>query len=690
MPRKTSLDRIRNIGFAAHIDAGKTTTTERILFYTGRVHKMGEVHEGSATMDWMVQEQERGITITSAATSCYWKDHRVNIIDTPGHVDFTIEVERSLRVLDGVVAILCAKGGVEPQTETVWRQADRYKVPRMAYVNKMDAVGADFYWVKESIEKRLHARPVPIQLPIGSEDGFKGIVDLVNERAVFYLDDLGTRSEEMEIPAEMQELTREYREQLISAAADYDEELLAKYVEGREISPEDIRRGLREGTLKAQLVPLLCGSSYRNRGVQLLLSAVIDYLPSPADVPAIRGVTPEGEEQERRPDDEEPFSALCFKIMTDTYVGRLSFIRVYSGVLETGMRVLNTTTGKRDRIGRLLRMHANRREEVEAVYTGDIAAVVGLKDVSTGDSICTPEAPIILESIDIPLPVISVAIEPKTQADQDKMSEALGRLAEEDPTFTMHTDEDTGQSIISGMGELHLEVIVDRLLREFNVGANVGRPQVAYKETITRPSKGEARYVRQTGGRGQYGHVKLEVEPLDTGQGFEFENRVRGGAIPLEFMDAIKAGIKEALEGGVLAGYPIVDVGVRVYDGSYHEVDSSEVAFRIAGSMAFKDATKRAKPIFLEPVMKVEVITPEEYLGEVIADLNSRRGQVDGVQARGNTQIIKAKVPLAEMFGYATALRSRTQGRGNYTMQVGGYEEVPAPVAKELSGKSLG
>ena len=690
MPRKTSLDRIRNIGFAAHIDAGKTTTTERILFYTGRVHKMGEVHEGSATMDWMVQEQERGITITSAATSCYWKDHRVNIIDTPGHVDFTIEVERSLRVLDGVVAILCAKGGVEPQTETVWRQADRYKVPRMAYVNKMDAVGADFYWVKESIEKRLHARPVPIQLPIGSEDGFKGIVDLVNERAVFYLDDLGTRSEEMEIPAEMQELTREYREHLISAAADYDEELLAKYVEGREISPEDIRRGLREGTLKAQLVPLLCGSSYRNRGVQLLLSAVIDYLPSPADVPAIRGVTPEGEEQERRPDDEEPFSALCFKIMTDTYVGRLSFIRVYSGVLETGMRVLNTTTGKRDRIGRLLRMHANRREEVEAVYTGDIAAVVGLKDVSTGDSICTPEAPIILESIDIPLPVISVAIEPKTQADQDKMSEALGRLAEEDPTFTMHTDEDTGQSIISGMGELHLEVIVDRLLREFNVGANVGRPQVAYKETITRPSKGEARYVRQTGGRGQYGHVKLEVEPLDTGQGFEFENRVRGGAIPLEFMDAIKAGIKEALEGGVLAGYPIVDVGVRVYDGSYHEVDSSEVAFRIAGSMAFKDATKRAKPIFLEPVMKVEVITPEEYLGEVIADLNSRRGQVDGVQARGNTQIIKAKVPLAEMFGYATALRSRTQGRGNYTMQVGGYEEVPAPVAKELSGKSLG
>ncbi len=690
MPRKTSLDRIRNIGFAAHIDAGKTTTTERILFYTGRVHKMGEVHEGSATMDWMVQEQERGITITSAATSCYWKDHRVNIIDTPGHVDFTIEVERSLRVLDGVVAILCAKGGVEPQTETVWRQADRYKVPRMAYVNKMDAVGADFYWVKESIEKRLHARPVPIQLPIGSEDGFKGIVDLVNERAVFYLDDLGTRSEEMEIPAEMQELTREYREHLISAAADYDEELLAKYVEGREISPEDIRRGLREGTLKAQLVPLLCGSSYRNRGVQLLLSAVIDYLPSPADVPAIRGVTPEGEEQERRPDDEEPFSALCFKIMTDTYVGRLSFIRVYSGVLETGMRVLNTTTGKRDRIGRLLRMHANRREEVEAVYTGDIAAVVGLKDVSTGDSICTPEAPIILESIDIPLPVISVAIEPKTQADQDKMSEALGRLAEEDPTFTMHTDEDTGQSIISGMGELHLEVIVDRLLREFNVGANVGRPQVAYKETITRSSKGEARYVRQTGGRGQYGHVKLEVEPLDTGQGFEFENRVRGGAIPLEFMDAIKAGIKEALEGGVLAGYPIVDVGVRVYDGSYHEVDSSEVAFRIAGSMAFKDATKRAKPIFLEPVMKVEVITPEEYLGEVIADLNSRRGQVDGVQARGNTQIIKAKVPLAEMFGYATALRSRTQGRGNYTMQVGGYEEVPAPVAKELSGKSLG
>ena len=690
MPRKTSLDRIRNIGFAAHIDAGKTTTTERILFYTGRVHRMGEVHEGSATMDWMVQEQERGITITSAATSCYWKDHRVNIIDTPGHVDFTIEVERSLRVLDGVVAILCAKGGVEPQTETVWRQADRYKVPRMAYVNKMDAVGADFYWVKESIEKRLSARPVPIQLPIGSEDGFKGIVDLVSERAVFYLDDLGTRSEEMEIPAEMQELTREYREQLISAAADYDEELLTKYVEGREISPEDIRRGLREGTLKAQLVPLLCGSSYRNRGVQLLLSAVIDYLPSPADVPAIRGVTPEGEEQERRPDDEEPFSALCFKIMTDTYVGRLSFIRVYSGVLETGMRVLNTTTGKRDRIGRLLRMHANRREEVEAVYTGDIAAVVGLKDVSTGDSICTPEAPIILESIDIPLPVISVAIEPKTQADQDKMSEALGRLAEEDPTFTMHTDEDTGQSIISGMGELHLEVIVDRLLREFNVGANVGRPQVAYKETITRSSKGEARYVRQTGGRGQYGHVKLEVEPLDTGQGFEFENRVRGGAIPLEFMDAIKAGIKEALEGGVLAGYPIVDVGVRVYDGSYHEVDSSEVAFRIAGSMAFKDATKRAKPIFLEPVMKVEVITPEEYLGEVIADLNSRRGQVDGVQARGNTQIIKAKVPLAEMFGYATALRSRTQGRGNYTMQVGGYEEVPAPVAKELSGKSLG
>ncbi len=691
MPRKVSLDRIRNIGFAAHIDAGKTTTTERILFYTGRLHRMGEVHEGSATMDWMVQEQERGITITSAATSCQWKDHRVNIIDTPGHVDFTIEVERSLRVLDGMVAIFCAKGGVEPQTETVWRQAERYCVPRLAYINKMDAVGADFLWVVDMIRDRLAARPVVMQIPIGAEDSFKGMVDLITERAITYVDDLGTRSEESEVPEDLLDVVAEYREELIAAAAEFDEDLLTKYIEGREIEPAQIKRALRQGTLECKIVPVLCGSSYKNKGVQPLLDAVLAYLPSPADVPAITGLAVGTETHEdRRPDDEEPFSALCFKVMTDPYVGKLIFIRVYSGVLRSGTYVVNANKNQKERIGRLLRLHANHREDVDAIYTGDIAAVVGLKATTTGDTLCSIEEPIVLEAIDFPAPVISVAIEPKTQADQDKMGQALGRLAEEDPTFKMHTDQETGQSIISGMGELHLEIIVDRLLREFRVGANVGRPQVAYKETITRPSRGEGRYVRQTGGRGQFGHVKLEIEPLPEGEGFAFKNAVTGGAIPSEFMGPIEAGVREALEGGVLAGYPMVDVGVRVFDGSFHDVDSSEIAFKIAGSMALKDAVRGSAAVLLEPIMRVEVIIPEDYMGEVIADLNARRGGVDGIEPRGNTQVIRARVPLAEMFGYATELRSRTQGRGIYTMQVSGYKAAPETVSRQITDRHLG
>ncbi len=689
MPRKVTLDRIRNMGFAAHIDAGKTTTTERVLFYTGKLHRMGEVHDGAATMDWMVQEQERGITITSAATSCQWRDHRVNIIDTPGHVDFTVEVERSLRVLDGVVAIFCAKGGVEPQSETVWRQADRYGVPRLAYVNKMDAVGADYFWVVDMIRERLGARPVPIQVPIGSEGDFSGMVDLVTERAITYIDDLGTRSEESEVPESIRNVVTEKREEMIAAAAEFDEVLLNKYLEGGQIEPEDIRRGLRRGTLDCSIVPVLCGSSYRNKGVQPLLDAVIHYLPSPADIPPIRVIAEDGE-QVREADDGAPFSALCFKVMTDAYVGKLLFIRVYSGVLRSGSHVLNSSRGRRERIGRLLRMHANHREDVEQVYTGDIAAVVGLKHTSTGDTLCDQAEPIILESMDFPAPVISVAIEPKTQVDQDRMGQALARLAEEDPTFQMHTDDDTGQSIISGMGELHLEVIVDRLLREFKVGANVGRPQVAYKETVVRAAQGEARYVRQTGGRGQYGHVKLEVLPLGQGEGFEFTNAVTGGAIPLEFMRAIESGVGEAMAAGVHAGYPMVDVGVRVFDGSYHDVDSSEIAFKIAGSMAFRDAVAKAQPVILEPVMRVEVITPEGYMGEVIGDLNARRGRVEGAEPRGSTQVIRASVPLAEMFGYATELRSRTQGRGVYTMQVSGYEAVPEAVGRQIADRYVG
>jgi elongation factor G len=675
----------------AHIDAGKTTTTERILFYTGRVHKIGEVHDGAATMDWMVQEQERGITITSAATTAQWDGHRINIIDTPGHVDFTVEVERSLRVLDGSVAVFCAKGGVEPQSETVWRQADKYNVPRMAYVNKMDITGADFYRVVDMMKTRLGANAVPIQLPIGFEDTFKGFVDLVEMKAVVYTDDLGKVSEATDIPEDMAEHVETFRQNLLDAVAESDDELMMKYLEGEEISVEEIKTAIRKATIACKMTAVLCGSSYKNKGVQPLLDAVVAYMPAPTDIPAIKGVNPEtGEEGERAADDNLPFSALAFKIMADPYVGKLAFFRVYSGQLASGSYVYNSTKGKRERIGRILQMHANHREEIEVVYTGDIAAAVGLKDTTTGDTLCDDKNIIVLESMVFPDPVISIAVEPKTKADQEKMGVALNRLAEEDPTFKMYTDQETGQTIISGMGELHLEIIVDRMLREFKVECNVGKPQVAYRETIRKTVKSEGKFVRQSGGRGQYGHCWLEIQPLEPGEGFIFENKVVGGAIPREYISPIEAGVKEAMATGVSAGYPMVDIKVTVYDGSYHDVDSSEMAFKIAGSMGFKAGCSKAGPVILEPYMKVEVVVPEDYMGDVIGDLNSRRGRIEGMEGRSGAQSIKAFVPLSEMFGYSTDLRSKTQGRGNYSMEFDHYEEVPKNIAEVIAAKNKG
>jgi len=691
MARQFPLDKIRNIGIMAHIDAGKTTTTERILFYTGRVHKIGEVHDGAATMDWMVQEQERGITITSAATTCIWHDHQINIIDTPGHVDFTVEVERSLRVLDGAVAVFCSVGGVEPQSETVWRQADKYGVPRIAYINKMDRVGADFFRGIKMIEDRLGAHPIPIQLPIGSEDNFKGIVDLIKMKAYFYLDDLGMKCEERDIPDDMLELAEKYREKIFEAVAETDEKLLEKYIEGQDIAEEEINNGIRKATLNVQITPVVCGSSFKNKGIQYLLNAVLNFLPSPLDVPAIKGVSPAtGDEEERHPNDSEPFSALAFKIMTDPYVGKLAFFRVYSGTLQSGSYVYNSITGKRERVGRILRMHANHREEVTEVYAGDIAAAVGFKEITTGDTLCDENQQIVLESMQFPEPVIDVAIEPKTRADQDKMGIALSRLAEEDPTFRMHMDSETGQTIISGMGELHLEIIADRLLREFKVNANVGRPQVAYKETIRATVKAEGKFIRQSGGHGQYGHCKIELEPLEPGAGYEFVSKIVGGAIPKEYISHVDAGIREAMESGLLAGYPMLDLRATLYDGSFHEVDSSEMAFKIAGSMALKNGAAKANPALLEPVMKVEVVVPEEYMGDVIGDINARRGRIEGMEARANSQVIRGFVPLAEMFGYATDLRSKTQGRGIYVMQFSHYEEAPKNITEKIVAKRQG
>jgi elongation factor G len=683
------LDKIRNIGIVAHIDAGKTTTTERILFYTGRVHRIGEVDEGSATMDWMVQERERGITITSAATTCTWRDHRINIIDTPGHVDFTVEVERSLRVLDGAVVILSAVEGVQPQSETVWRQADRYRVPRVLYVNKMDRTGADFLRTVAMVRDRLGANAVPVQLTVGAEDNFQGVIDLVRMKSIVYLDDLGTRADEDDIPAEMRELAEQWRERLIEAVAEMDDELTHKYLEGHTLSEDDIRRGLRLGTLSYKLVPVLAGSSFRNKGVQPLLDAVVDYLPSPLEVKAVVGRHPKtGEPEERRPDPAEPFSALAFKIVTDPYVGKLTYFRVYSGTLKAGSYIYNPTKDKKERISRILQMHANHREDVPEVTAGNVVAGVGLRETTTGNTLCDADRPIVLESMQFPEPVIAVAVEPKSKADEDKLSTALAKLAEEDPTFKVRFDQETGQTLIAGMGELHLEIIVDRMLREFNVQANVGRPQVAYKETIRQPARAEGRYVRQTGGRGQYGHVEIILEPLPRGTGVEFEDEIRGGDIPREFIPPVEAGIREAAESGVLAGYPVIDFRARLIDGSYHEVDSSEMAFKIAGSMAFKEATARAKPALLEPVMKVEVVTPEPYMGDVIGDLNARRGRIEGIEQQGNARVIRALVPLAEMFGYATALRSATQGRATYTMEPSHYEEVPANIADEVRAKA--
>ncbi|AHF05893.1 elongation factor G [Desulfitobacterium metallireducens] len=691
MARQFSLEKTRNIGIMAHIDAGKTTTTERILFYTGRVHKIGEVHDGAATMDWMVQEQERGITITSAATTAHWKDHRVNIIDTPGHVDFTVEVERSLRVLDGTVAVFDSVSGVEPQSETVWRQADKYGVPRIAYINKMDRMGADYFRAVSMIADRLGAHPVPIQIPIGSEEDFKGLVDLVTMEALVYTDDLGTTSEHTGIPGDLVEIANEYREKLVEAVADTSEELMMKYLEGEELTEQEIRAGLRKGTIANKFVPVLCGSSFKNKGVQPLLDAVVDYMPSPLDVPAIKGVHPEtGEEDHREADDSAPFSALAFKIMADPFVGKLAFFRVYSGVLSSGSYVYNSNKGKRERIGRILLMHANHREEISEVYSGDIAAAVGLKDTSTGDSLCDEKFPIVLESMVFPEPVIDVAVEPKTKADQEKMGIALARLAEEDPTFKMHTDQETGQTIISGMGELHLEIIVDRMQREFKVECNVGRPQVAYRETIRRSVKSEGKFVRQSGGRGQYGHCWVELEPLEPGSGFEFVNKVVGGVIPKEYINPIGQGIEEAMQNGILAGYPVVDMRATVYDGSYHDVDSSEMAFKIAGSMAFKAGALKANPVILEPVMKVEVTVPESYMGDVIGDINSRRGRIEGMEARSGAEVIHGFVPLSEMFGYSTDLRSRTQGRGTYSMQMDHFDEVPKNIAEGIVAKRTG
>ena len=685
MPRKTSLEKTRNIGIMAHIDAGKTTTTERILYYTGVNHKLGETHEGTATMDWMVQEQERGITITSAATTCFWRDHRINIIDTPGHVDFTVEVERSLRVLDGSVTVLCAKGGVEPQSETVWRQADHYKVPRMIYVNKMDIMGADFFRVLDMVHDRLKANAVPIQLPIGAEDTFRGIIDLVEMNADIYYDDMGKDMRVEEIPADMLEMAQEYREKLLDFVADIDDDIMMMVLEGEDVPADQIRAAIRRGTIHNQMVPVVCGTSYRNKGVQKLLDAIVDYMPAPTDVPAIRGINPKTEEEEERPsDDKAPFSALAFKIMTDPYVGRLSFFRVYSGTVKTGSSVLNSTKGKKERLGRILQMHANHREDIEQVYSGDIVAAVGLKNTTTGDTLCAEHAPIILESMEFPEPVIRVAIEPKTKAGQEKMSVALIKLAEEDPTFKTYTDEETGQTIIAGMGELHLQIIVDRLLREFKVEANVGAPQVAYKETIRKKVTQDTKYARQSGGKGQYGHVKITIEPNESGKGYEFTNSIVGGSIPKEYIPAVDAGIQGAMQAGVLAGYPVVDVKVDLFDGSYHEVDSSEMAFKIAGSMAFKEAMRKADPVLQEPIMKVSVIVPDDYMGDVIGDLNSRRGQVQGMEPRNGATQIDAFVPLSAMFGYATDLRSRTQGRGQYTMEPSHYEEIPKSLAEKI------
>ena len=683
--RDIALERVRNIGFAAHIDAGKTTTTERVLFYSGRLHRLGEVHEGTATMDWMDQEQERGITITSAATTCHWLDHQINIIDTPGHVDFTVEVERSVRILDGVVAIFCAKNGVEPQSETVWRQADRYEAPRLAYINKMDTVGADYYNVLEMMEKRLGANTAPMQLPIGKESSFEGIIDLVNFKAYYFTDDLGTKREEGEVPESMYELAIKYRDLLIDKVSEYDDQLLDKYLEEEEITSGDIKKALRNATINNAVVPVLCGSSYKNKGVQLLIDAIVHYLPSPMDVPPVRGKDPEtGEEAFRKSSDEEPFSALVFKIMTDPYAGKLSFLRVYSGVLETGTTVYNSAQGKRERVSRILRMHANRREERKRAYAGDIVAVVGLKQVSTGDTFCDYQNPVVLESIRFPEPVISVAIEPKTREDQEKMTYSLQRLAEEDPTFRTQMEEETGQIIISGMGELHLEVIKDRLLREFKVQANVGNPQVSYKEAIKKHARAEGKFIRQSGGRGQYGHVILEVEPLEEGTGFEFTSSIVGGTVPKEFIPAVEEGAKEATNNGVIAGYPVVGVQARLVDGSYHEVDSSEMAFKIAGSQALKKAVTQANPVLMEPVMKLEITVPEEYMGDVMGDITGRRGRVLGSEIQSGKQIIRAAVPLSEMFGYATELRSKTQGRGIYSMEFLQYEEVPKTIAQKI------
>ncbi len=691
MSRETSLNKMRNIGIMAHIDAGKTTTTERILFYTHKVHRIGEVHDGAATMDWMIQEQERGITITSAATTCFWRDCQINIIDTPGHVDFTVEVERSLRVLDGAVAVFCSVAGVEPQSETVWRQADRYGVPRIAYINKMDRVGADFERGINMIKDRLGANPVPIQLPIGKEDYFTGIIDLIQNKAIYYLDETGQKTEERPIPDDMKEMVAQQRAKMIEAIAECDEELTMKYLEGEELSVDDIMNGLRQATLNVNITPVLCGSSFKNKGVQMLLDAVVDFLPSPVDVPAICGVDPNAQEETKRESSDNEFlSALAFKIMTDPYVGKLTYARIYSGVLKSGSYVYNSTKDKKERVGRIIRMHSNHREEISEALAGDIVALIGLKDTTTGDTLCDEKNPVILESMEFPEPVIDVAIEPKNTEAQEKMGIALQKLSEEDPTFRVRTDPETSQVLIAGMGELHLEIIVDRLMREFHVEANVGNPQVSYKETIRKSGKGEGRYVRQTGGHGQYGHCVVEFAPADPGEGFVFESKIVGGVIPKEFISPIEAGIKEAMESGLLAGYPVVDVKATLVDGSYHEVDSSEIAYKIAGSIAFKEACKKADPVILEPVFKVEIVVPEEYMGDVIGDISSRRGRIEGIESRGNAQVVRGVVPLAEMFGYATDLRSKTQGRGTHSMQFYHYEEVSKNVSEAIIVKRKG
>jgi len=686
---KVPLEKVRNIGIIAHIDAGKTTTTERILYYTGRIHKIGEVHEGAAEMDWMEQEKERGITITSATTTCFWRDHRINIVDTPGHVDFTIEVERSLRVLDGAVTILCSVGGVQPQTETVWRQADKYRVPRIIFVNKMDRIGADFFKVVKDVEQKLGAKPVPIQIPIGAEDEFKGVVDLITMKAIIWEEEtLGAKYHYEEIPEDLKDLAEEWREKMLEALADVDEEIMMKYLEGEEITEEEIKKVLREGTIGLKFFPMLCGAAFKNKGVQPLLDAVVDYLPSPLDIPPVKGVNPKtGEEEERPASYDAPFAALAFKILTDPYVGQLTFIRVYSGLMESGSYVYNATRDKKERLARILRMHANKREEIPVLGAGDIAAAVGLRETFTGDTLCDPEHPILLEAMEFPEPVISIAVEPKTKADQEKLSIALQKLAKEDPSFRVSMDHETGQTIIAGMGELHLEIIIDRLKREFGVDVNVGKPQVAYRETIRKEVTSEGKFIKQTGGRGQYGHVWLKIEPLERGKGFEFYETIKGGVVPKEYIPAVEAGVKEAMETGVVAGYPMVDIKVTLFDGSYHEVDSSELAFKIAASIAFKEGAKKADPVLLEPIMEVEVTTPEEFMGDVIGDLNRRRGRVQGMEARGNAQVIRALVPLAEMFGYATDLRSMTQGRATYIMKFSHYEEVPPNVAEQIIGE---